>query len=159
MQMNLMKIPVGKAARWGPWVTGPPCLASALPALPLERGGWAFWFNEGNAFFICYLFLFNYCYYYYFATMRHMEFPVQGSDSNHSSDLGCSCDNARFLTRCAGPGNRTCFLMLQRLCRSRCATVGTPMLLKFPPNTLTNFLHIHLNSVFSEGTESDNCAV
>ena len=33
-----------------------------------------------------------------------MEFPGPGSDPSHSCNLSCSCDNARFLTHCAGPG-------------------------------------------------------
>ena len=53
-------------------------------------------------------------------TQWHMEFLGQGSDPH------CSCSNAGSFNPLCWTRDRTCIQVLQRHCRSCCATAGTP---------------------------------
>ena len=48
--------------------------------------------------------VFIYLFFHSWPTLRHMEFPGQGSDPSHSCDLSHSCGNTRSLTHCFRPG-------------------------------------------------------
>ena len=62
----------------------------------------------------------------FLAAPWHMEFPGQGSEPSHSCDPYCSYNNARSFNPLCQARDRTCILVLQRQCRTHCATVGTP---------------------------------
>ena len=59
--------------------------------------------HEGENFRIsvCYVFVF---FFSFLTSLRHVEFPGQGTDLSHSCDLSCSCGDAGSLTHCAGLG-------------------------------------------------------
>ena len=46
----------------------------------------------------------HFCFFFFFAALRRMEFLGQESDLSRSCDLRCSGGNARSLTHCAGLG-------------------------------------------------------
>ena len=47
-------------------------------------------------------------FFFFFATLWHMEFPGQGSDPNGSCNVYCCCGNTGSLTHCAGLGIDPC---------------------------------------------------
>ena len=55
-----------------------------------------------------YLFVCLFTYLFLPPSPQHMELPTQGSDLSCSSDLCCSCGNARSSIHCAQAGDPTC---------------------------------------------------
>ena len=65
------------------------------------------------------------------AASQHMEFPSQGSDLSHTCSLYCSWGNAGSFNPLCQAGDWIWILVIHRQCLSYCATVGTPLALRF----------------------------
>ena len=62
-------------------------------------------FDHHSGFLICFVVFFP-----FLVTLRHMEFPGQGSDLSCSCDLCCSCGIARSFNPLCVAGGQTCVL-------------------------------------------------
>ena len=80
----------------------------------------------------------KFIYFPFLAASRHMEFPGQGSDLSCSCNLLHSCGNTRSFKPLCWAEGITSVLVLQKCCRSRYTTAGTPR----------NLLLIHETIIF-----------
>ena len=65
-------------------------------------------------------------FFFFLATLWHMEFLGQGSDQSCSCDLCHIYGSVGSLTHCVAARDQTCILELHRRCQACCPTAGTP---------------------------------